>query len=404
VRPLSRVDLRRDDEGAIAIMVALFAVVLFGFAALVVDVGNASDVRAQASAAADAGALAGERVLADWGSTPGNTVADATLEHSVVDAVKAAVADTYSVDDGGWSTCTDSVPSGFTATAESECVQYQMTVVDDAVTATSVRVRIPVRDVPSTFGGIFGTSSISVSPVAAAKAGQDPASPCRACDPGLDDTTGQPLSQATLPDDVRDFLPDPSSVVVAPAVDAKGCPTGPGLYTADVDVAMPDDATPCVLPAGLYVFDDSSLNVTGNVQGNDVTLVFYGAADAPLDLKGQLTLAAPPANQPPALGSAIPGAAIVIDQFDTSIQQPRTFNLGPAFDITGSVYALDGNTTWQTEDGDCQPTGTCAVHDDSVDARIAVTATNFGDSGRVPTVAADHLPPLPPPQNEHLSE
>ena len=45
------VSVRRDaarDDGAVAIVVALFAVVLFGFAALVVDVGNAQSVRTQA--------------------------------------------------------------------------------------------------------------------------------------------------------------------------------------------------------------------------------------------------------------------------------------------------------------------------------------------------------------------
>jgi Flp pilus assembly protein TadG len=398
---------RRDDEGAIAIIVALFAVVLFGFAALVVDVGNASDVRAQAAAAADAGALAGERVLADWANAPGDTVPDATLEQSVVDAVKAAVANTYSVDDGNWSSCTDTVPSGFTATAASQCVQYEVTIVSGTVTGSSVRVRIPERKVPSTFGGIFGASSVSVSPVAAAKAGQDPGSPCAACDPRLDDASGQPVSQATLPDQVRNSLPDPASVGAAPAVDpSTGCPTGPGLYNADVDVTMPDNVTPCVLPAGLYVFDSSALKVTGNLQGTGVTLVFYGTNTDPLDVTGALALVAPTANpnQPPSPGDPIPGTAIVIDQFDTSIHQPRTFELGAAFDIRGSVYAVDGDATWKTADGDCPTSGGCRIRDDGVNEGIAVTATDFGDSGRIPTVAADHPPQLPPPQPEHLSE
>jgi Flp pilus assembly protein TadG len=399
--------MRRDDEGAIAIIVALFAVVLFGFAALVVDVGNASDVRAQAAAAADAGALAGEGVLASWANTPGNTAPDATLEQAVVDAVKAAVADTYSVNDGDWSTCTDTVPSGFTATVASQCVQYEVRTASGLVTESSVRVRIPERKVPSTFGGIFGASSISVSPIAAAKAGQDPGSPCAACDPRLDDTSGQPVSQATLPDSVRNSLPDPSSVVAAPAVDPiTGCPTGPGLFTADVNVVMPDSVTPCVLPAGLYVFDNSALKVTGNLQGTGVTLVFYGTISEPLDVDGALTVVAPTAhpNQPPSPGNPIPGTAIVIDQFDTSIHQSRSFELGRAFDITGSVYAVDGDAMWKTADGDCPASGGCRIQDDGVTERIAVTSTSFGDGGRVPTVAADHPPQLPPPQPEHLSE
>lgn len=395
--------LRGDDEGAIAIIVAVFAIVLFGFAALVVDVGNASDVRGQASAAADAGALAGERALASW-TNANRTSPDAAFEQTLLDTVKATVADTYKVDDSAWTSCTDTVPSGFTPTAGSQCVQYQVTIVGGAVTGSSVRVRVPPRAVPSTFGGIFGTSSISVSPIAAAKAGQDPPSPCLPCDPGLDNTTGQPMTQATLPDSVRNFLPDPSTVADAPPLDANGCPTGPGRFDADVHVTMPDNVTPCVLPPGLYVFDDVDVKVAGALQGTGVTLVFYGRNDHPFDITGPLTLVAPPANQPPALGDAIPGTAIVVDQFDTSIQQPRTFDLGPDFDITGSVYALDGYATWKTSDGDCPTTGGCRIRDDGVEERIAVTATEFGDSGRIPTVASDHLPKLPPPQSEHLSE
>jgi Flp pilus assembly protein TadG len=398
--------LRRDDEGAIAIIVALFAIVLFGFAALVVDVGNASDVRAQASTAADAGALAGERALAAW-TNANRTTPDPAFEQTLVDTVKSAVDNTYSVDDNDWSACTDTVPTGYTATTVSQCVQYQVTIVSGVVSGSAVRVRIPERKVPSTFGGIFGASSISVSPIAAAKAGQNPPSPCLACDPRLDDTSGQPVSQATLPDSVRNSLPDPSTVTAAPAVDpTTGCPTGPGLFTADVNVVTPGNGTPCVLPAGLYVFDGSAVKVTGNLQGTGVTLVFYGTSSQPFDMHGTLTLVAPPANpnQPPSPGDVIPGTAIVVDQFDTSIQQPRSFDLGPAFDITGSVYALDGNTTWETADGDCPTSGACRIRDDGGDERIAVTATNFGDGGRIPTVAADHPPLLPPPQPEHLSE
>jgi len=398
--------LRRDDDGAIAIVVALFAVVLFGFAALVVDVGNASDVRAQASTAADTGALAGERALAAW-TNANRTPPDPAFEQTLVDTVKSAVDSTYPVDDNDWSSCTDTAPSGFTPTTVSQCVQYQVTIVGGVVSGSAVRVRIPERKVPSTFGGIFGASSISVSPIAAAKAGQDSGSPCAACDPRLDDASGQPVSQATLPDQVRNSLPDPSTVAAAPAVEpTTGCPTGPGLFTADVNVVMPDNVTPCVLPAGLYVFDDSALTVTGSLQGTGVTLVFYGTSTRPFDMHGTLTLVAPPANpnQPPSPGDVIPGTAIVIDQFDTSVQQPRSFELGPAFDIKGSVYALDADTTWQTADGDCPTGGACRIRDDGANERIAVTTTNFGDGGRIPTVAADHPPLLPPPQPAHLSE
>ena len=135
------------------------AVVLFGFAALVVDIGNAFDVREQASAAADAGALAGERYLAG-AVMPDGTVADPTL---LATTVEDAVDSNYPSAKGGWATCVDSsVPAGFTPVSTSQCVEYQVvTNSAGAPVGTSVRVRIPLRKVQSTFGGIFGVGSIS---------------------------------------------------------------------------------------------------------------------------------------------------------------------------------------------------------------------------------------------------
>ncbi len=53
----------KDKRGVTAIMVALMAFVLFGFGALTVDIGHLCLVRNQLKNAADAGALAGARVL-----------------------------------------------------------------------------------------------------------------------------------------------------------------------------------------------------------------------------------------------------------------------------------------------------------------------------------------------------
>lgn len=223
--------VRHDENGAIAIVVAFFAVVLFGFAALVVDIGNAADVKAQAAAAADSGALAGSHELASWVSTNG-PVPDPNLERVVKDAVGRNMYLAASA----WDSCTDTPPAGFTALSSAPCIQYRITTNESTVTSSAVRVRIPVRKVEATFGGLFGVSSIRVSPVAAAQAGQDPPSPCEPCEPRLDVTTGQPVSQATLPDDIRSKLPDPAEVALAPDPNAQGCPTGPGRFVRDVKV------------------------------------------------------------------------------------------------------------------------------------------------------------------------
>ena len=168
--------MSRDDAGVIAIVVALFAVVLFGFAALVVDVGSAADVKAQAAAAADAGALAGSRDLAAWVNANGSTP-DPNLE----DAVTKAVALNLQYQGQAWASCQDTTQPGFTPLSSAACIQYRIVTSGSTVTSSTVRVRIPTRKVQATFGGLFGVSSISVSPVAAAQG--DALPPCEPCAP-----------------------------------------------------------------------------------------------------------------------------------------------------------------------------------------------------------------------------
>ena len=55
--------LPRNDKGAVAVMTAVLAVLLFGMAALVVDLGIARDNRRQAQNTADAAALAAANAL-----------------------------------------------------------------------------------------------------------------------------------------------------------------------------------------------------------------------------------------------------------------------------------------------------------------------------------------------------
>jgi len=412
------------DEGAVAIVVALLAVALFGFAALVVDVGNGQNTRTQLQNAADSAALAGEQQLASWAHDnptlidPSGLVTS-TEQDDLVVAVKSAVNADYPIADSEWTTCTDAAEAGYNSADATSCIQYRVTSTGGAVTGTAVRVRIPRQTIPSTFGGALGTAPITAAPVAAAQAGQGPPSPCRPCDPRFDGSTGQPVSQATLPDsppsDIRSELPypadlQPGTVNGDDAPVGPGCPVGPGLFTDQaINVAS---GAGCTLPAGLYVFDGTSrLDVSGPLvsTGAGVTLVFYDSARITVDAGGSLTLVAPAWTESPVIDAPIPGVAIVIDQSPASTEPPvsRTFSLGAGFDITGSVYALDGSTTWQVADGDCPTTGTCYVHDNGSDAVIAVTATDLPDvngSPVVPTVGSDHQPPLPPPSPEHLTE
>jgi Flp pilus assembly protein TadG len=396
-----------NDGGAIAIIVALLSVVLFGFAALVVDIGNADNVHQQGQSAVDAGSLAGVRVLANGGTTG-----------EVVTAVKSYVDQNMGIKLTDWEGCKD--PAALGPQIDTD-VLVDTCISTSPATATSsfqVRVKLPTKHVPATFGGLFGVSSIGISPIAQALAGQPLPPECGPCEPQLDENTGQPKA----PPPALPFpLPDPASVPLAPDPDAvSGCPAGPGLYTTDVAVLT---GSACTLHPGLYVFDNSNLDVEVGANlastlsaGTGVTLVFYGTGT--LTVEGRIgviehstvpggpdvvsPLVATDPTVPPEAGQPIPGVAIVLDQVVPGIVAPRTFTLGDNFDITGSVYAVDPQTTWVTNTGDCAAVGsTCAmnVYPGGTPSWIVTTKTAFADSPRIPTVgpqAATMTASLPP--------
>jgi len=444
-----------DETGAVAIIVALFSVVLFGFAALVVDIGHADDVHLQGQSAVDAASLAGVRVLANGGS-----------DAAVVSAVKSYVDQNMGITAADWAGCQDPATLGpqiDTDVTTDTCIST-LTSSIPGVASFQVRVKLPTQHVPATFGGLFGVSSIGISPIAQALSGQPLPPECGPCDPALDESTGQPHAQAAptgLPAPIRAMLPDPTLTSTEPGYvppagpldpNGTGCPTTPGLFTqtafpTGVTIA-PNPAIPvaCTLHPGLYVFDNVNLDVAaaGSLAstvagtpvdpsdppaGTGVTLVFYGTGT--LSVEGHIGTLDPDSGQrdpliasKPAVvwqpGQPIPGVAIVLDQFGspptpTSLDcvvapTTRCFSLGDDFTITGSVYALDGQTTWTTNSGDCMPlTSTCVVHDeDNSQSVLATTATAFSDPdpgsgiGRIPTVATDHPMAEPPPSPPHL--
>ena len=429
-----RVTVRTADDGAIAILVALLSVVLFGFGALVVDIGDAQTVRSQSQNAVDAAALAGVRVLAAAGTpTPVGT-----------DAAVAAAVKTYvsaNIGDADWADCTDPTPLAVPADGSDSCISMSAPI--PGVPSYQVRVKLPARHVPATLGGIFGVSSISISPVAQALSGQPPPPECGPCEPALDETTGQPTAQPPptgLPAAIRAMLPDPTLPAndpdaVPPGVLDNGCP-GPGIYEGPAnDVIVP--AGTCVLNPGLYVFDSANLDVSvgasissflsDGASGNPplhtgVTLVFYGTGTLTveghigtinlLDNSKRDPLVASTPDVVWQKGQPIPGVAIVLDQCDQCGQPDRTFWLGDDFHISGSVYALDGHTTWTTVAlNDCMPAlptdSTCVVHDEgSTQSVLATTATSFfadfNGIRRIPTVATDHPMAASPPSPPHL--
>ena len=167
--------MRRNDEGAVAIIVALLSVVLFGFGALVIDIGHAEVVRSQAQSTVDAASLAGVRAMA-------------VSNGSVIDAVAAV--QNYVDENLGTtdlSSCTDD-PAPLVPADPDTCIATSAA----GVTPYQVRVRLPTQHVEATFGGLFGVDSIGISPVAKAQWGQSPPE-CGPCQPALDENTEQPM-------------------------------------------------------------------------------------------------------------------------------------------------------------------------------------------------------------------
>ena len=65
----------RTESGAVAILVAFFALVVFGLAALVVDLGAARDARRMSQNASDASALAAANAVYNTGSNTSHVAA-----------------------------------------------------------------------------------------------------------------------------------------------------------------------------------------------------------------------------------------------------------------------------------------------------------------------------------------
>ncbi|MDQ1486424.1 MAG: hypothetical protein QOJ62_2117 [Actinomycetota bacterium] len=365
---------RTDDSGAIAILVALLSVVLFAFAALVVDIGDASNVRAQAQQAVDVAARVGvQQLAADSGTTD-----PSTLEAKV----KASVRANISVSDSAWTACNDS--GAFTPTPGTPCIRYDVTTNADGSSLYSVRVKLPKRSVQATFGGIFGVRSIAVAPAAVAQSGLDAPPRCQPCNPLLG-SNGQPVGDPTPPDAVANF--DTGSAP-NPPVGGPECPV-PARY--DAQVVVNGD---CALAPGLYVFQDE-FEVTGALTGTGVTLVFEDRGW--LDVRGTLNLTAPPPGTLPPAG--LPGVAMLFREGHSSTE----FYLGPGFHIVGSVYAL--GREWATRTGDCTATSGCRLDKGTLfdTAVLWVTKTEFNRTDGVPYVATDDpASPPPSPQPVHL--
>lgn len=374
-RMSSNVRHDRDERGAVAVLTAIMAIIIFAMAALVVDLGYGRVERRAAQSAADASALAGGNVL--FRANP-NTPDYPTA----IAAAKAYASDNIGVTSSEWAGCTD---AGHLPTyTGSECISFDVT-----GTVARVRVKIPDRTVGTTFAKAIGVNSINVSALARATLKRGGASECGLCvlgsnqlhdvqngdvtvsgagihfngnvsvsSNGLVATSGDITVEGTATGPLSNYSPDPTTGV-APITDPLadyfdmpvltglpvkadpcGASGGSGIYGAKNFSGL------CTLQPGVYVvvglwaFNGAS----DSLAGNGVTL-FFGCGttanvrpcNAPGEEGGQmdfagngsLTITAPTTGD-------YKGMAIWYDRLNTS--ELRMTGNG-ATTYSGSVYA-----------------------------------------------------------------
>ena len=317
---LSLGERRRSEQGAVAIVTAMVAMVLFVVAALVVDLGLARDARRQSQNAADSASLAAANVLYGNGVKPDFAVA--------VAAAKAYSAKNFGITAADWSACTDAAALRYKP-GGTPCISFQNAAssVLDVSKPDTIRVRVPVRELGSTFGGAAGVSKIPIRAESEASLNTLTLPPCALCvlgtgnhdlqngditvsggnvnfngsvslNPNAVLTSDQPITvqgnltgaatvnppaltgQAAMADPLA-FVKMPEELPVYSTLSVKtnpcssGASGGPGLYGS-----YSFSGSDCTLQPGLYVIGGdgspgSQWSVNGNVKVTGVGVTLY---------------------------------------------------------------------------------------------------------------------------------
>ena len=374
----------RDEAGAVAVVVAAFSVLMFGFAAIVVDLGQARDLRVQMQTTADAAVLAATNAT----YAAGTPVPDLD---AAVTAAKSYATDNLGVTAAQWASCTDPAkPSGYVASSSTPCISFSPSLTRPG----RVRVALPVRSVASVFSGAIGKAPPTIGAAAEADIRVDGRAPCALCILGTGshnlqqgdvyvrggdiyvngsitigtngitaaDTGANILVQGTAtgsgsyqpaPKTGSPALTDPLGTYPWPQPPSYGglstspktdpCTQGPGIYGS---VAMSGNV-PCTLSPGLYVIAGGSgttwsMSGSAPTTGTGVTLFFTcgtpttprncnaGEVGASLDGSGgrTLTLTAPTSGP-------LWGFTLVYDRNNNATYE-MAGNASSV--ITGSVY------------------------------------------------------------------
>lgn len=143
----------REEQGATLVLMSLTLVVLLGFSALVIDIGDARQQKRQVANTADSSALGGAQELPD--------LADVATE------VKNLALENYGIPLADWTAanCPSSPPSGFSewhSVDGTPCVSYNSSF-------TRVAVVTPTRIHNTTFAKAIGVNQLKVSAMAVAQ-------------------------------------------------------------------------------------------------------------------------------------------------------------------------------------------------------------------------------------------
>jgi len=166
-----RLDLARGgDDGLVAVIVAVFAIVMFVFGAMVVDLGLAREARRDAQSAADSAALAAAGELYD----------DANVMYvdRAVQAARDFAESNFGTKSSEWGSCSTTLPAGWTTSVAGTGSGTSCIAFDSATRPTKVQVVIPTKRTGVAFGGIIGYEGLDIG--ALAQAGLTPTTR-RAC-------------------------------------------------------------------------------------------------------------------------------------------------------------------------------------------------------------------------------
>ncbi len=141
----------RGERGAIAIVFAILCSLLFAFAALVVDLGNARDVRRQAQNAADAAALAGANAIYNSSDVASGKAAAGA-------AVQNYARDNFGIATSAWAGCTDSGRPAEYTPIKGPCIS-----VDSATAPSRVRVHLPTTSVATPLASLMGFTTVQIA-------------------------------------------------------------------------------------------------------------------------------------------------------------------------------------------------------------------------------------------------